>query len=151
MSNYFDDNGLIMFQCDVCGRKLNSVNYTNGMKFCAKCYQETFGETEKDRKIADLEAKLAESEKSKEINIKERDKICLEMATDYNRQIIDLQSQLVITEKALELAVKSYYRIDCISRVLGDEQFDMTEKDILKETQNYFIEQAKEMLENESK
>ena len=51
------------FNCDVCGREVQGCTFVNGMKFCAKCYQETFGETEKDRKIADLEAKLAEKEK----------------------------------------------------------------------------------------
>ena len=51
------------FTCDVCGREVFSCTFVNGMKFCAKCYQETFGETDKDRKIADLEAKLAEKEK----------------------------------------------------------------------------------------
>lgn len=51
------------FTCDVCGREVFSCTFVNGMKFCAKCYQETFGETDKDRKIADLEAKLAESKK----------------------------------------------------------------------------------------
>ena len=51
------------FACDVCGREVFSCTFVNGMKFCAKCYQETFGETDKDRKIADLEAKLAEREK----------------------------------------------------------------------------------------
>lgn len=51
------------FTCDSCGREVFGCTFVNGMKFCAKCYQETFGETDKDRKIADLEAKLAESEK----------------------------------------------------------------------------------------
>ena len=51
------------FTCDICGREVFSCTFVNGMKFCAKCYQETFGETDKDRKIADLEAKLAEKEK----------------------------------------------------------------------------------------
>lgn len=51
------------FNCDVCGREVQGCTFVNGMKFCAKCYQETFGETEKDRKIADLEAKLAEKDK----------------------------------------------------------------------------------------
>ena len=57
-------NGM-KFTCDVCGREVFSCTFVNGMKFCAKCYQETFGETDKDRKIADLEAKLAEKEKRK--------------------------------------------------------------------------------------
>ena len=51
------------FTCDSCGREVFGCTFVNGMKFCAKCYQETFGETDKDRKIADLEAKLAEKEK----------------------------------------------------------------------------------------
>lgn len=51
------------FTCDSCGREVFGCTFVNGMKFCAKCYQETFGETDKDRKISDLEAKLAESEK----------------------------------------------------------------------------------------
>ena len=46
--------------CDSCGREVYGCNIVNGMKFCAKCYQETFGETDKDKQIADLEAKLAE-------------------------------------------------------------------------------------------
>ena len=58
-------NGM-KFTCDVCGREVFTCIFVNGMKFCAKCYQETFGETDKDRKIADLEAKLAE--KDKQIN-----------------------------------------------------------------------------------
>ena len=58
--------------------------------------------TELTKKFKDLEAKLAESEKSKEINIKERDKICLEMATDYNKQILELKQQLAEKEKELQ-------------------------------------------------
>ena len=30
--------------CDVCGRELQGYTSVNGMKFCAKCYQETFGQ-----------------------------------------------------------------------------------------------------------
>ena len=53
----------INLTCDSCGREVFGCTFVNGMKFCAKCYQETFGETDKDRKIADLEAKLVEKEK----------------------------------------------------------------------------------------
>ena len=74
------------FNCDVCGREVRGCTFVNGMKFCAKCYQETFGNknmtenlnnmyeaylkilNEKDKQIADLEAKLAESkEKNKQL------------------------------------------------------------------------------------
>lgn len=65
MSNYFNGSGTIGFTCDNCGRELLGCTWVNGMKFCAKCYQETFGNTnhfEKELrdKISDLETKLAE-------------------------------------------------------------------------------------------
>lgn len=31
--------------CDSCGRQNVGVTFVNGMRFCAKCYQETFGNT----------------------------------------------------------------------------------------------------------
>ena len=64
MSNYFNGSGTIGFTCDSCGRETQGCTLVNGMKFCAKCYQETFGETDKDKRIADLEAKLAEKDKT---------------------------------------------------------------------------------------
>ena len=48
--------------CDSCGREVYGCNIVNGMKFCAKCYQETFGETDTDRKIAELQKQLKASE-----------------------------------------------------------------------------------------
>lgn len=73
----------ISFTCDSCGREVFSCNIVNGMKFCAKCYQETFGNqqkyidmlnkessellvnslAEKDRQIAELQKQLEEKEK----------------------------------------------------------------------------------------
>ena len=49
--------------CDNCGREVYGCNIVNGMKFCAKCYQETFGETDKDKQIAELQKQLKEKEK----------------------------------------------------------------------------------------
>lgn len=49
--------------CDSCGRDVCGCNIVNGMKFCAKCYQETFGETDKDKQIAELQKQLEEKEK----------------------------------------------------------------------------------------
>lgn len=68
----------ISFTCDSCGREVFGCNIVNGMKFCAKCYQETFGNdmfnkenrellinllAEKDKQIAELQKQLAEKEK----------------------------------------------------------------------------------------
>lgn len=48
--------------CDSCGREVYGCNIVNGMKFCAKCYQETFGEADKDKQIAELQKQLKASE-----------------------------------------------------------------------------------------
>lgn len=54
--------------CDSCGREVHGCNIVNGMKFCAKCYQETFGETDKDKQIAELKQQL----KSQPVEIVEK-------------------------------------------------------------------------------
>lgn len=38
-----NNTGFIGLNCDVCGRTVQGYTFVNGMKFCAKCYQETFG------------------------------------------------------------------------------------------------------------
>ena len=59
--------------CDVCGRGVQGITWVNGMKFCTKCYQETFGNnTSKfvdllntemyELKISNLEHKLEEKD-----------------------------------------------------------------------------------------
>ena len=77
MDNYFNATGTIGFTCDNCGRELQGCTWVNGMRFCAKCYQETFGNNnmsenlknmydayskildEKDQRISELEEQLA--------------------------------------------------------------------------------------------
>ena len=60
MSDYFNDIG---FACDVCGRKVNGCHYINGMKFCARCYQETFGKDNQQSEIQQLKQQLEEKDK----------------------------------------------------------------------------------------
>ena len=54
--------------CDSCGRGVQGITWVNGMKFCAKCYQETFGASkdwqllDKDKTIAEQQQRLAELE-----------------------------------------------------------------------------------------
>ena len=79
------------FTCDVCGREVFSCTFVNGMKFCAKCYQETFGETDKDRKIAVLETKLVEKEKERELD-----------NSFWKQECDSLQKQLAESEKSKE-------------------------------------------------
>lgn len=51
------------FTCDVCGRKVNGCHYINGMKFCAKCYQETFGKDNQQNEIQQIKQQLEEKDK----------------------------------------------------------------------------------------
>ena len=51
------------FTCDVCGRKVNGCHYINGMSFCEKCYQETFGKDNQQNEIQQLKQQLAEKDK----------------------------------------------------------------------------------------
>ena len=75
--------------CDSCGREVHGCNIINGMKFCAKCYQETFGETDKDKQIAELQKQLEEKEKctytGKEVG---------EIERKYDEKIDTLEQQL---------------------------------------------------------
>ena len=75
--------------CDSCGREVYGCNIVNGMKFCAKCYQETFGETDKDKQIAELQKQLEEKEKytytGKEVG---------EIERKYDEKIDTLEQQL---------------------------------------------------------
>ena len=102
-------NGM-KFTCDVCGREVFTCTFVNGMKFCAKCYQETFGETDKDRKIADLEAKLAECEKKaysrghSQRNIANEIKLnaLREDVANKEKRIVELKQQLAEKEKEIK-------------------------------------------------
>ena len=143
----------INFTCDVCGREVFSCTFVNGMKFCAKCYQETFGETDKDRKISDLKAKLVESE-SKRKSLEEKIKFLTE-ETEENfvdgQKYNQLKHQLAITEKALELACERVkYFEEMQDKEMGFYEFFGYDSDYdLKAIIEQYKQQAKEMLENE--
>lgn len=128
MSNYFDDSGLIMFQCDVCGRKLNSVNYTNGMKFCAKCYQETFGN---QKKYVDMLHK-------------ETGELLVNLLAEKDKQIAELQKQLKEKEKYTytgkevgEIERKYDEKIDTLEQKLKSQPAEIMEK-IKEQIFNHF-------------
>ena len=102
------------YWCDSCGKRVRGITIVNGMDFCAKCYQETFGENEKDRKIADLEAKLAESEKKHLIDEKEwqdycafkhiepQIKGCLDREREYEKQLAEKDEEIAYLTKQVK-------------------------------------------------
>ena len=68
MSNYF--------KCDSCGREINGCSIVNGMSFCEKCYQETFGKDNQQNEIQQLKQQLDESFTEEDVEglIKDREK-----------------------------------------------------------------------------
>lgn len=88
MNNYIDKTNMIGLGmvCDNCGRTVQGITYINGMMFCAKCYQETFGKQEDlktahysehlEQENAQLKQQLAEKDekiKSLTFNLKEKE------------------------------------------------------------------------------
>ena len=67
--------------CDVCNRENVGITWVNGMKFCAKCYQETFGASkdwqllDKDKTIAEQQQRIAELEEQLKNSIRPKFKI----------------------------------------------------------------------------
>lgn len=86
------------FTCDVCGRKVNGCHYINGMSFCEKCYQETFGKDNQQNEIQQLKQQLAE--KDKEIELLKHlgnHEITVEMFKENTKPIIE-KRQFAISE-----------------------------------------------------
>lgn len=74
--------------CDVCNRENIGVTWVNGMKFCAKCYQETFNN----------------GNKFMEQNLNN-------MYDFYLRILNEKDQQIAILEKALELACQHIWAL----------------------------------------
>lgn len=136
----------ISFTCDSCGREIFGCTFVNGMKFCAKCYQETFGETDKDRKIANLEAKLAE--KDKEI---ERLNLEFETQEDWQEKWQKLYDETCnLTQDKISFAVEQLEKVkEFFLEEHRDEEMD-TDYIITKdagEIADYLLAQIKQLKE----
>lgn len=113
--------------CDSCGRDVCGCNIVNGMKFCAKCYQETFGNqqkyidmlnkessellvnslAEKDKQIAELQKQL----KSQPAEIVEKIRQLLGLKLEYkhneNVPILKICNQI---NEVLDTILKEYQK-----------------------------------------
>ena len=100
-----------MNKCWYCGKELKNENNKEHIGICDKCYQESFEvgnkfvsnliekQTDKDQKIADLEAKLAESEEKCKKAYREG---LLQKQFDKDMEIDQLKQQLAEKEKEIE-------------------------------------------------
>ena len=113
MYNYFNGKGTIGFICDVCGRELNSCSIVNGMKFCAKCYQETFGKDNQQNEIQQLKQQL--TEKYKEIEkLKTKQKpIVMHSKEDYFKRCNFLEEANIKLQFAqTQLAIQELEKVE---------------------------------------
>ena len=94
MDNYFNGKGTIGFTCDSCGREVNGCSIVNGMKFCAKCYQETFGKDNQQNEIQQLKQQLAERDKEIE-RLKNLFELDNEVVINQGKEIFDLRVQVL--------------------------------------------------------
>ena len=86
--------GNIGFTCDSCGRETNGITYVNGMKFCAKCYQETFGNNNQQNEIQQLKQQLEEKDKEIE-RLKNLFELNNEVVINQGKEIFDLRVQVL--------------------------------------------------------
>ena len=118
------------FTCDVCGRKVNGCHYINGMSFCEKCYQETFGKDNQQNEIQQLKQQLAE--KDKEIaHLKEKDNYHLryELA-GADETITNLKQQLEEKDKEINSLIADYEkRISQEQELMSNMEHQLAEKD----------------------
>ena len=130
------------FTCDVCGRKVNGCHYINGMKFCAKCYQETFGKDNQQNEIQQLKQQLAE--KDKEIaHLKEKDNYHLryELA-GADETITNLKQQLEEKVKEINSLIVDYEK-----RISQEQELMSSIEHRLVEKQNTIDEINKEFVQ----
>ena len=86
----------IYFMCENCGIETNGITFVNGMKFCAKCYQETFGKDNQQNEIQQLKHQLEEKDKD------------LDFTTKTANELIEIKHKL---EKQLEEKDKEIKRV----------------------------------------
>lgn len=99
MNNYIDKTNMIGLGmvCDSCGRTVQGITYINGMKFCAKCYQETFGKQE-DFKTAHYTEHLEQENAQLKQQLAEKDK----EAETYKREIVFLDKKIKDLKEEIE-------------------------------------------------
>lgn len=144
------------FTCDVCGREVFSCTFVNGMKFCAKCYQETFGETDKDRKITDLETKLAESENqcreckhlNKKIELNIKNKLMAENC-ELQKQLADTEAQNKRVLEKLDIIVRSNQELEKENELMAKtlKMTKFVEKEVNQDKISFALEQLEKVKE----
>ena len=131
MNNYFNGKGTIGFTCDICGREVNGCSIVNGMKFCAKCYQETFGKDNQQNEIQQLKQQLEE----KDEQIKKRVMVYEKQFIEQTDEIYSLKQQLAEKDKEIERLKNLFELNNEVVINQGKEIFDLRVQ-VLQQKQN---------------
>ena len=149
MNNYFNGKGTIGFTCDICGREVNGCSIVNGMKFCAKCYQETFGKDNQQNEIQQLKQQLEE----KDEQIKKRVMVYEKQFIEQTDEIYSLKQQLAEKDKEIERLKNLFELNNEVVINQGKEIFDLRVQ-VLQQKQNQTqlalqeLEKVKILLQN---
>lgn len=180
MSDYFNGTGTIGFTCDVCGKEIQVCTGVNGMRFCAKCYLKTFENNTSqyvdmlhkemyELKIADLEAKLAESEKNIVLleglrkSEEEKKDIAMKRVSELKQQLAEKENDIkkltlfhfgdevnepILTTTQIIKHAKTYFAIEQLVNVqkyISDNAVYLKEEVFCREINNYIDQQIKEL------
>ena len=130
------------FTCDVCGRKVNGCHYINGMKFCAKCYQETFGKDNQQNEIQQLKQQLEEKDKLLKC-YQEEEKLIADTLGDKDLTIIgsrvhlknlivELKNKIKDRDIVIEEKDKEIERLKVFEKAYYYNQLQASQEDIQK-------------------
>ena len=147
MYNYFNGKGTIGFTCDSCGREVNGCSIVNGMKFCAKCYQETFGKDNQQNEIQQLKQQLEEKDNyhllyelagadetitNLKKQIEEKDKEIHSLIVDYEKRISQEQELMSNMEQQLAEKDEEIERLKVFEKAYYYNQLQASQEDIQK-------------------
>ena len=131
MSNYF--------RCDVCGRETYGCNVVNGMKFCTKCYQETFGKDNQQNEIQQLKQQLAE----KQNTIDEINKEFVQAVRDWKTLCAEKDKEIemlnTIKNNAIECADLFKVALSVRQKDLAIQELEKVKELLLNEYKKYPI------------
>ena len=126
----------IYFMCENCGIETNGITFVNGMKFCAKCYHQIFGNDNQQTEITQLKQQLAEKQKTiDEINkefvqaIHDWKTLCAEK----DKEIANLQ--VLIIENKNDIKEMREFKF-------GDNEYDLTDEDARNDIKNQLENQT---------
>ena len=130
------------FTCDVCGRKVNGCHYINGMSFCEKCYQETFGKDNQQNEIQQLKQQLEEKDKLLKC-YQEEEKLIADTLGDKDLTIIgsrvhlknlivELKNKIKDRDIVIEEKDKEIERLKVFEKAYYYNQLQASQEDIQK-------------------